>query len=510
MSHLGPFEIAGLLLIATAQLAWINVKTLRLPTTIGVMVLALVLSLALVALAKVPGLNLVAPAKAVLAQVDFETVLLDVMLAFLLFAGSLHVNFHDLRAQGWPVLVLATLGVVASTLVVGTLAWLILPLFGPSMHLRFVEACLFGALITPTDPIAVLGLMKRAGVPKSLELIVSGESLFNDGVGVVVFLTLLGLAYPGVPHGEAGATPPSPTPVVAVDGHGDGQGGPEDPADATEVPAAPTHAAEAARNGSVKAAGNVALLFLVEVGGGLGAGLLAGYVAYEFVRRVDAYNVEILITLALCVGTYAICGMISVAGSHFSGPLAMVVAGLFMGNEGRATGMSDETREHVDTFWELVDEVLNALLFVLIGLEVLVLSFTGRALLAGAAMIPLVLLARAASVYGGAGFLHATGYRHDYSPGTKRVLIWAGLRGGISVALALAVPQLLPDGTPNAARQIIVAITYAVVTFSIVVQGLTVPWVVRRSVPCGPPGEPLAEDLSPLRPGAVVIPQERR
>ena len=494
MSHLGPFEIAGLLLIVTALLAWINVKTLRLPTTIGVMVLALVVSLALVALANVPGLNLVAPAKAILGQIDFETVLLDVMLAFLLFAGSLHVNFHDLRKQGWPVLVLATLGVVTSTLVVGTLVWLILPLFGESLRLRFVEACLFGALITPTDPIAVLGLMKRAGVPKSLELIVSGESLFNDGVGVVVFLTLLGLAYPGAPHGEAGATSAGETPVVAVDGHGDGHGGAEEAA-AADVPAAPAEVANTANSGSlVAAAGKVALLFLIEVGGGLGGGLVAGYVAYQFIRRVDAYNVEILITLALCVGTYAICGMIQIAGSHFSGPLAMVVAGLFMGNEGRATGMSDETREHVDTFWELIDEVLNALLFVLIGLEVLVLTFTGRVLLAGLSVIPLVLLARTVSVYGGAGFLHATGYRHEYSPGTKRVLIWAGLRGGISVALALAVPQVLPGGGDNAARQTIVAITYAVVTFSIVVQGLTVPWVVRRSIGERAPNRPLAED----------------
>lgn len=431
---LDVFEILGLLLTLTALLAWINVKFLKFPPTIGVMALALVVSLGLVGLHAVPGIEFDDWAEDVVASIDFESILLDVMLAFLLFAGALHVDINDLRQQKWIVGVLATLGVLASTLAVGTMAWLILPLVG--FEIRFVEACLFGAVVTPTDPIAVLGLMKRAGAPRSLELKVTGESLFNDGIGVVVFLTLLGLAYPTAGHGGG-----------AVESAG-------------------------------SAAADIAVLFLVEVGGGLLAGLVAGIIAYHLIKRVNEYTVEILITLALVVGTYTLCGAVSIAGSHLSGPLAMVVAGLLMGNRGRVTGMSETTREHVDTFWELIDEILNALLFVLMGLEVLILSLTGRALLAGLMMIPVVLLARSLAVVGGVGLLKASGLRHEFTPGARRVLIWAGLRGGISVALALAIPATI-DGAPNPAREPLLAITYAVVAFSIIVQGLTVQLVVR-------------------------------
>ena len=416
-------QVVAILVTVTALLAWLNVKLVRLPTTIGVMLLAMLASLGLVALHGVVPLD--DYAGTVVRGIDFEAVVLDGLLAFLLFAGALHVDVNDLLRQKWVILTLATLGVLASTLAVGTLAYLLLPrVIG--FDITFVQALLLGAIVTPTDPIAVLGLMKSAGVPKDLETKVTGESLFNDGVGVVVFLALLGFAYPA----EAGG------------GHGD--------------------------TGAVQ----VATLFAVEVGGGIGVGLAAGYLAYLLIKRIDRYSVEVLITLALVVGGYVLCSTL-----HLSGPLAMVVAGLLIGNKGRVTGMSDATREHLDVFWELVDELLNAVLFVLIGLEVLILEFTGRALLAGALMIPVVLLARFVAVGGGVELLKRTRLRREFTTGARRVLVWAGLRGGISVALALAIPADAPG------RGVIVTATYVVVAFSIVVQGLTVPWVVRRSVP---------------------------
>ena len=430
-------QIVAILITLTAALAWVNVKFVKLPTTIGVMMLAMVVSLLLVGLHQV-GLDLESPAEKVIGAIDFEAVVLDVLLAFLLFAGALHVDINDLLKQKFVILTLATLGVVASTLAVGTLAYYVLPLLG--FTLTYYQALLLGAIVTPTDPIAVLGLMKSAGVPKDLETKVTGESLFNDGVGVVVFLALLGFAYP----------------------------------------IATGHAKESGEAASI--AFDIIGLFAVEVGGGILVGLVAGYLAYALIKRIDKYSVEVLITLALVVGGYVLCQSVNILGHHLSGPLAMVVAGLLMGNRGRYTGMSQSTREHLDIFWELIDELLNALLFVLIGLEVLVLTFTGEALLAGVVMIPLVLFARFVAVGGGVELLKRTGLRREFATGARRVLVWAGLRGGISVALALAIPR----GGEN--RDVIITVAYLVVAFSIIVQGLTVPWVVRRSVPASERG----------------------
>ncbi len=323
--------VKAVLLTLTALLAWVNAKFLKLPMVIGVMALALGGSLLLVVLHElVPGFDLDAPARAVVAAVDFEAVVLEGMLAFLLFAGALHVNLNDLLNQKFVILTLATLGVLASTLVVGSLAFVLLPLLG--FELTFLQALLLGAVVTPTDPIAVLGLMKSAGCPKELETKVVGESLFNDGVGVVVFLALAGAAFPSEGGGHGGAL----------------------------------------------SAANLAELFAVEVFGGIGAGLVCGFIAYQLTKRVNHASVEVMLTLALVVGSYVLCQETTVLGHHLSGPLAVVVAGLMVGNKGRVTGMSDDTREHLDTFWELVDELLNAVLFVLIGLEVLILSITGR------------------------------------------------------------------------------------------------------------------------------------
>ncbi len=430
-------QTAAVLLVVTALLAWLNVKFVKLPTTIGVMALSLGLSLVLIVLHKLTGVALDDLAERVVAGVDFEAFVLEGVLAFLLFAGALHVDLNDLLKQKFVIVTLATLGVVASTLVVGSLSYVILPLIG--FELTFIQALLLGAIVTPTDPIAVLGLMKSAGVPKNLETKVTGESLFNDGVGVVVFLALVGLAFPAA-HGDDGA-------------------------------------------GFV----GVAELFLVEVGGGIAAGLISGWIAYLFIKRIDRYSVEVLITLALVVSVYVACGSANILGHHLSGPLAVVVAGLLIGNKGRYTGMTDETRQHLDVFWELVDEVLNAVLFVLIGLEVLLIDFTFKAVLAGLVVIPIMLLARSAAVFGGVGLLRATKIRTDFTPGARRVLVWAGLRGGISVALALAIPKI--EGDPT--RDVLIVAAYVVVAFSILVQGPTVPLVVRRSVPAGERGADL-------------------
>jgi CPA1 family monovalent cation:H+ antiporter len=430
-------QTAAILLVLTALLAWLNVKVVKLPTTIGVMALSLAFSLLLVGLHEFAGITLDDTARRVVESIDFEAFVMEGVLGFLLFAGALHVDLNDLLKQKFVILTLATLGVVASVFVVGSLAYVIFPLVG--FELTFIQALLLGSVVTPTDPIAVLGLMKSAGVPKNLETKVTGESLFNDGVGVVVFLALVGLAYP-VSNGDDGGS-----------------------------------------------FGSVAMLFLVEVGGGIAAGLVAGLIAFALIKRIDRYSVEVLITLALAVGVYVFCGSTVIAGYHLSGPLAVVVAGLLIGNKGRYTGMSDTARQHVDVFWELVDEVLNAVLFVLIGLEVLILELTGRTMLVGLILIPIMLLARTAAVFGGVGLLKTTKLRTDFTTGARRVLVWAGLRGGISVALALAIPRIEGD----ASRDVIITAAYVVVAFSILVQGPTVPLVVRKAVPADERGADL-------------------
>ena len=405
------FELSAILIVLAALFAFVNHKLIRLPTTIGVMVLGLALSMLLIGL-DWAGVDFRDRASGLLDSLDFKSLLLDSMLGFLLFAGALHLDLSDLREQKVPVALLATLGVLASTFLVGGGAYLLLSAFG--LAVPAVVCLLFGALITPTDPIAVIGMLKQAGVPKAIETKIAGESLFNDGVGVVVFLIILEVA-----TGEADFT-----------------------------------------------LGHALGLFAVEAFGGAALGLIGGFVAYHLLKRVDEYKVEVLITLAVVMGVYALAHAV-----HVSGAIGVVCAGLLIGNQGRLFAMSKTTEEHVDTFWELVDEVLNAALFVLIGLEVLVLKVTGRYLLIGLAVIPVVLLARLLSVSGTVALLR--NFR-SFTPGAVRLLTWAGLRGGISVALALSIPRDV------AGRDVILAITYAVVVFSIIVQGLTVPWVARR------------------------------
>jgi CPA1 family monovalent cation:H+ antiporter len=409
------FTVFAILITATALFAWLNERYLRLPGTIGVMVAAMVASLLLIAAAHL-GVGGVEWARVLLERVDFDDLLMKGMLSFLLFAGALHVNLEDLVARRWGILSLATVGIAISTVLVGTATWLMLRLVG--LEIPYLHALLFGALISPTDPIAVLGLLKRVGTPKSLEAVITGESLFNDGVGVVIFLMLLGLA---------------------TGGH--------------EV-----------------SVGGVVQLFAVEVVGGILLGFALGYAGYLLLKRVNNYMVEILVTLALVAGGYSLAGAL-----HASGPLAMVVAGLFIGNRGRLFAMSDHTREHLDNFWKLLDEILNAVLFVLIGLEILVLDLDPAYLVAGLLAIPVVLGARLFSV--GLPIKTLARFR-DYPPRTVTMMTWGGLRGGISIALALSLPS-------SVERDLIVVVTYVVVIFSILVQGLTVGRVARWATATG-------------------------
>jgi len=410
-------DVVALLVSLTALLSYANHRLLRLPTTIGVMLIALLLSLALIFAGEL-GYGVEAWAEKIVARIDFNEALMHGMLSFLLFAGALHVDLNDLARQKFIIGTLATAGILLSTFLVGTALYVLLPLAGFAPP--YIWCLVFGALISPTDPIAVLGILKSAKVPRSLEIKVAGESLFNDGVGVVVFLVLLGIA---------------------------------------------------TRGGDVSA-GAIVALFAVEALGGALLGLGLGTLAYAMLKSVDSYQVEVLLTLALVMGGYALASAL-----HTSGPIAIVVAGLFIGNQGRRWAMSDTTREHLDTFWELVDEILNAVLFVLLGLEILVLSFRGEYLVAGLLAIPVVLLARWVSV--GLPVL-AMRRRRSFTPGAVTVMTWGGLRGGISVALALSLPA------ESSARELLIAVTYVVVVFSILVQGLSVSAVVRRVVRSDP------------------------
>lgn len=404
------FEMAACLITLAAILSYLNHILLKLPPAIGLMALSLAGSLMLVLIGlAVPALE--NDARNLVERIDLQQAFLHGMLGFMLFAGSLHIRLDELASRKWTVFVLSTVGVVVSTALIGLLAWGLLNAVG--IQARPIYCLLFGALISPTDPIAVMAILRQAGVPKDMEIKIAGESLFNDGVGVVVFLGLLEVA-----AGDVGFDP-------------------------------------------VHLAG----LFLWEAVGGAVMGFVLGWIVYRMLRSVDQYSVEVTLSLALVAGGYALVNRL-----HMSGPIAMVVAGLLIGNLGRAYAMSPTTIEHVDTFWELLDEILNAVLFVLIGIEVLALAFTGKFLLIGLAAIPVVLFARLVSVAGPIALLRKRGRFRRY---TVRVLTWGGLRGGISVALALSLPREV-KGEPVGERDALLAMTYVVVVFSILVQGLTI------------------------------------
>ena len=412
------FDLIAVFIVMAAGFGYLNFRLLKLPTTIGLMALSLLFSLSLFVLgAFVPAVA--QQTRSVIEQFDFNQVLLHGMLAFLLFAGALHIDLGDLARHKEPIALLATVGVLLSTLIVGVLMWGVFALLG--FKLRFIDCLLFGALISPTDPIAVLSLLKKIGAPKTLEVQIAGESLFNDGIGVVLFMGLL----------------------------------------------------EVATGENDFDVGHFAFLFIREAVGGVVFGLAIGLVAYRMLKSVDNYQVEILLSLALVWGGSALADAL-----HMSAPIAMVVAGLLIGNQGRSFAMSKMTTEHLDLFWELVDEGLNAVLFVAIGMELLVLTFTASYLAAGVLAVVIVLVARMVSV-GLPVWLLRRSERFD--PSMVPILVWGGLRGGISVALALSLPpDAAGDSVPR--REVILATTYVVVVFSILVQGLTVGTMTRRWV----------------------------
>ncbi len=441
-SGLSIFEIVALLLVLSAVFSWLNKVFFKLPHTIGLLVIALVASMVLLGSEiAFPALGMTDMLQGAIGQIDFNEALMKGMLGFLLFAGALHVDMSFLKSEKWAIGSMATIGVIMSTFIVGTGFFFLCKLFGVEMP--FIWALVFGALISPTDPVAVLSILKTVNMPHALEAKIAGESLFNDGVGVVVFSIIAALAVSSLGAGS---------------GHG-----PEGVLDVVE-------------------------LFLVEAVGGAILGLIAGWITYRSMAKLDDHAIEILITLGAVAGTYALASRIEILGHHLSGPLAVVVAGLMIGNKGAEFAMSESTKTYLFGFWEMIDEILNSVLFLLIGLELLVLfgsegavtrNFAFIALLA----IPLVLIARFAAVSIPMRFL---GMFKRFTKGAIPVLTWGGVRGGISVALALSLPSQLKmaDGSSmaNDYYPIILAATYGVVVFSIIVQGLTIKNVVEKTV----------------------------
>ena len=406
------FVIASVLVLISAIFGYINVRFLKMPNTIGLMLITIVFTLAVFALSYFDD-TLLNAERFIIKQIDFKAVLLDVMLSFLLFAGALHTNFEQLKVQRWPVLVFATFGVLISTFLVGLIMFYALPIVG--LHVDFIYCLLFGALISPTDPIAVLGILKKAGAPKRLETKIVGESLFNDGVGVVIFLTIFKIADLGIDN------------VSTLE---------------------------------------VIELFGLEVIGGIILGLILGGITYRMMKSIDDYDIEVIITLAAVMA-----GTVLAQKLHISAPLAMVTAGLVVGNDTvRDNAMSETTEAYVDKFWELIDILLNTILFVLIGMEMLVLTFKMEYLLAGLIAIPLVLLCRYISLLAPIKFFEK---KLDFVPKTNLIMTWGGLRGGISIALALGLTQVME-------RDLFLVITYVVVVFSILFQGMTVGKLIKK------------------------------
>ena len=418
---LSPFDAAAILIVLAAALGYLNHRLLGLPSSVGLTIMGAVASLLVIGIDHLlPSSDLSERVTGFLTGIDFHTTLMDGMLSFLLFAGALHVDWNEMRRGRWPILILSTIGVLLSTLIVGGGFYALTGALGLGVPLLW--CFVFGALISPTDPVAVMGVLKRAAVPPTLQATVAGESLFNDGVGVVVFAIILAAA--------VGAEPFS--------------------------------------------AGHAAQAFFVEAGGGVLLGLAVGWIGFRAMRSIDEYNVEVMISLAVVMGGYSLAGWL-----HVSGPVAMAVAGLLIGNAGVALAMSETTRDYLLKFWALIDELLNAILFLLIGLEVIAISPDPRIILAGLAAIPLVLLARALSVGAPLVAMRPIAPLGGLALPT---LVWGGLRGGISVALALSLPE-------GPGRTVILAVTYMVVLFSVIVQGGSVGRLIRRLSADVPPAD---------------------
>jgi len=416
------FEIGAFLIGLSAIFGYLNHKVLRLPHTIGLVVIALAASLGIILLEFLsPATQILEIVTGVLQQIDFHETVMRGMLSFLLFAGAMHVDFSAFKSRSGAIALMATLGILISTFLIGWVMWLSLNAFG--IETPFIWALVFGALISPTDPVAVLGLFKVVSVPETLEAKMAGEALFNDGIGVVVFTVVVAIA-------------------VGDSGHGGDMG-----------------------------VMDVAGLFFNEAIGGAILGLVAGYIGYRAMYHIDEHNLEVLITLAVVMVTYSVALRL-----HMSGPIAMVVAGLVIGNKGMKFAVSDNTRDYVRKFWSLIDEILNSVLFLLIGLEVLIIAKRIDHLEVALLAIPVTLAARWISVYIPISVLSRW---RSFTKGAIPILTWGGLRGGIAVALALSLPA-------NEYKPTILTITYTVVLFSIIVQGLTIKLLVERVVSHGP------------------------
>jgi CPA1 family monovalent cation:H+ antiporter len=406
------YQIISVIIFLTAVFAYVNERWIKLPGTIGIMILAMFSSLLIVLVGNlIPTFS--TEAHKLVANINFEQVLMKIMLGFLLFAGALHIDANKLKDEIWPVIILSTIGTFISTFLVSVMAYYLFQIF--QFAIPYIYCLLFGALISPTDPIAVMGILKRVGIPKSLELKIAGESLFNDGVGVVIFLTIL----------------------------------------------------EIATNGMAKFSINsTALLFVKEAGGGIVFGGAIGYLAYFLIKAIDNYSVEVLITL-----TVVMCGYALADHLHLSGPLAIIIAGIIIGTKGKRKGFSEITRDHLLKFWDMLDEIFNAILFLLMGLEMLVIKIDPTVMLIGFIMIFVVLFARYICVFLPIAVLR---FWIKFEKNAIAMLTWGGLRGGLSVAMALSLPEAMH-------RNEFVLITYLIVIFSITVQGLTIGKLAKKS-----------------------------
>ena len=424
-----PLDIPAVLLILATIFGAINYKFVKLPHTIGLMIVALVASLSLIALdLTFPSLGMSILVNEFLGNIDFNVTLMQGMLSFLLFAGALHVDLDQLLENKWTILAFASIGVLVSSFVIGGGFWLISGAVG--LSLPFLVCLLLGVMVSPTDPVAVLGVLKTLQVPSPLKAKIAGESLFNDGVAVVLFSVLVSLVF--------------------------GNGGEEGLETSFQLT-------------------SVIWLLTKEALGGLFLGLISGFIAFWLLRQIDDYVLEVLITLALVTGAYSIALHL-----HLSGPIAMVIAGLLIGNQGTSLAMSETTRMHVETFWELVDEILNSVLFLLIGLKIVFLLQHSSYEIAYPLLIGLFVAITLLSLF--ARFLaiavpvQIKSLNSEVNPGTVPILTWAGIRGGVSVALALSLPS-------SSESELLLFVTYLVVLFSVAIQGLTIENVIKCYYP---------------------------
>lgn len=405
------FILFSVLISLAALFSYINVRFLNLPSGISLMLMGTVVALLVIALGQVSS-RFSAVVVAELALIDFSEFILGILLSFLLFAGSLHMHLDDLKKSAKTITSFAIIGTILSTFIVGYGFYYLTILF--DIDIPIVFCLLLGALIAPTDPIAVMGILTKAKLSKTVETNIVGESLFNDGIGVVIFATLVQIA------------------AVGIENFG---------------------------------APQIGLLFLQEAVGGILAGGFIGFIGYKLMKSIDHFQTEILISLAMVMGGYSLCHFL-----HVSGPLAMVVAGIMTGNRGRARAMSDITRDYLSKFWEVTDEILNAILFLLIGLELVIVTFEVNYIIIGLLTAILIVIVRFGVLYSTATTF---GFIKQLGPGTLKIMAWGGLRGGISIALALSLPT-------SPYKNIIVSVTFVIVLFSIVVQGLTIGSLIKK------------------------------